>query len=65
MMLAHNVHDVQVFQRHIHANRLNGVDNEWLTPEEAKEFCPPLNIASRRGIRWWALPCSARRHRPP
>src|SRR5437667_2335655 len=45
MMLAHNVHDVQVFKRHIHANRLNGIDNEWLTPEQAKEFCPPLNIA--------------------
>lgn len=44
MMLAHNVHDVQVFKRHIHANRLNGVDNEWLTPQQAKEFCPPLNI---------------------
>jgi len=46
MMLAHNVHDVQVFRRHIHANRLNGVDNEWLTPEEAKAFCPPLNISA-------------------
>ena len=45
MMLAHNVHDVQVFKRHIHANRLNGVDNSWLTPEEAREFCPPLNIS--------------------
>jgi sarcosine oxidase subunit beta len=45
MMLAHNVHDIQVFKRHIHANRLNGVDNEWLTPEQAKEFCPPLNIS--------------------
>jgi len=39
------VHDVQVFQRHVHANRLNGVDNKWLTPEEAKEFCPPLSIS--------------------
>lgn len=45
LMLAHTVHDVQVFRRHIHANRLNGVDNEWLTPEEAKAFCPPLNIS--------------------
>ena len=44
MMLAHTVHDVQVFKRHVHANRLNGVDNEWLTPAEAKQFCPPLNI---------------------
>jgi sarcosine oxidase subunit beta len=44
MMLAHNIHDIQVFKRHIHANRVNGVDNEWLTAQEAKEFCPPLNI---------------------
>jgi sarcosine oxidase subunit beta len=46
MMLAHTVHDEQVFKRHVHANRLNGIDNEWLTPEQAKEFCPPLNIGT-------------------
>src|SRR5271166_222685 len=45
MMLAHSVHEVQVFRRHVHANRLNGIDNEWLTPEQAKAFCPPLNIS--------------------
>src|SRR6516165_9312148 len=45
MMLAHSVHDVQSFRRHIHSNRLNGIDNEWLTPDEAKAFCPPLNIS--------------------
>lgn len=45
MMLAHNVHDVQSFKRHVHANRLNGVDNEWLTPEQAKAYCPPLNTS--------------------
>ena len=63
MMLAHNVHDVQVFKRHVHANRLAGIDNEWLTPEEAKAFCPILNIAPdirypdpRRGA------AAARRH---
>ena len=44
MMLAHTVHDIQSFKRHVHANRANGVDNEWLTAEEAKAFCPPLNI---------------------
>ena len=44
MMLAHTVHDILVSKRHIHANRCNGVDNEWLEPEQAKEFCPPLNI---------------------
>ncbi len=45
LMVAHNVHDEQSFKRHVHANRLNGVDNEWLTPGQAKSFCPPLNIA--------------------
>jgi sarcosine oxidase, subunit beta len=44
MMLAHNTHDVQVAKRHIHANRLAGIDNEWLTAEQAKAFCPILNI---------------------
>ncbi len=46
MMLAHNHHDVMSLKRHIYANRLNGIDNEWLTPEEIKAFCPPLNISS-------------------
>ena len=50
MMLAHTVHDEQVLKRHIHANRLNGVDNEWLTPEQAKAFCPPLRISA--GMRY-------------
>jgi sarcosine oxidase subunit beta len=44
LMLAHNDHDVRVFKRHVHANRLQGIDNEWLTPDQAKAFCPPLNI---------------------
>jgi sarcosine oxidase subunit beta len=45
MMLAHNHHDVMSFKRHVYSNRLNGIDNEWLTAEEAKAFCPPLNIS--------------------
>jgi len=44
MMLAHTVHDVQVGKRHVHANRLAGVDNEWLSPHEAQAFCPPLSL---------------------
>ncbi|WP_062203224.1 sarcosine oxidase subunit beta family protein [Aureimonas sp. AU12] len=44
LMLAHNIHDIQVFKRHVHANRLAGVDNEWLSAEECKAYCPPLNI---------------------
>jgi sarcosine oxidase, subunit beta len=45
LMLAHTDHDVHVFRRHVHANRLQGIDNEWLTPAQAKAFCPRLNIA--------------------
>ena len=45
MMLAHTVHDIQVFKRHVHANRLAGIDNEWLSADDAKAFCPPLNIS--------------------
>jgi len=48
LMLAHTVHDAQVFQRHIHANRAAGVDNEWLTPLEAQRFCPLLKIGDIR-----------------
>ena len=54
MMLAHNHHDVQVFRRHVHANRLQGIDNEWLTPEQAKAFCPPWISAKRFAIRYLA-----------
>ncbi|MFZ0497532.1 MAG: sarcosine oxidase subunit beta family protein [Steroidobacteraceae bacterium] len=48
MMLAHSVHDVQVFKRHVYANRANGVDNEWLTPEQARAICPVLRIEDIR-----------------
>jgi len=44
LMLAHNTHDIQSLKRHVHANRLNGIDNEWLSPQQCKAFCPPLNI---------------------
>jgi sarcosine oxidase subunit beta len=47
MMLCHTVHDVQVFKRHVHANRASGVDNEWLTPKQARDFCPALIIDER------------------
>jgi sarcosine oxidase subunit beta len=45
LMLAHNQHDVQSFRRHVYSNRLNGIDNEWLSTEECKAFCPPLTIS--------------------
>ena len=45
LMLAHNAHDIQSFKRHVHSNRLNGVDNRWVTAAEAKTLCPPLNVS--------------------
>jgi sarcosine oxidase, subunit beta len=50
MLIAHSHHDEQALRRHIHANRLAGIPNEWLTPAEAKAFCPILNIDP--GIRY-------------
>jgi sarcosine oxidase, subunit beta len=46
LMLAHNTHDVRLLKRTIYANRLNGIDNEWLTADETKVFCPALNITA-------------------
>jgi sarcosine oxidase, subunit beta len=31
--------------RRLHANRLNGVDAEWLTPDEIATFCPIVNVS--------------------
>ncbi len=59
MMLAHTVHDVQVGRRHVFANRLAGVDNEWLSPNEAQAFCPPLSLDS--GMRYPVLGAALQR----
>ncbi|MCC6718974.1 MAG: sarcosine oxidase subunit beta family protein [Acetobacteraceae bacterium] len=59
MMLAHTVHDMQVIRRHVHANRLAGIDNELLSPREAQAFCPILNIG--RDIRYPVLGAALQR----
>ena len=68
LMLAHNLHDVHVLKRHVHANRLAGIDNEWLTAEQAKAFCPPLNISPERDPRFlgaaWQRRGRVARHDP-
>jgi len=43
--LAHNLGDVREGMRRVEANRLNGIDGEWLTPDQVKEFCPIIDIA--------------------
>jgi sarcosine oxidase subunit beta len=45
--LAHNEADIREGRRRVGANRLNGIDAEWLGPEAVKRFCPILNTSSR------------------
>ncbi|MFN0262724.1 sarcosine oxidase subunit beta family protein [Tepidamorphus sp. 3E244] len=45
MNLAHNLHDVRESRRRVYANKLNGVDAEWLEPDEVKAFCPIIDIS--------------------
>jgi sarcosine oxidase, subunit beta len=43
--LAHDEGEARQLRRRVEANRLNGIDAEWLEPAEVKKFCPPINIA--------------------
>ncbi|PLX38488.1 MAG: sarcosine oxidase subunit beta [Hyphomicrobiales bacterium] len=43
--LAHDEGEARQLKRRVEANRLNGVDAEWLDPKQVKEFCPILNIS--------------------
>ena len=42
--LSHDLGDVRSSMRRVNANRLNGVDAEWVTPQQVKELCPIINI---------------------
>jgi sarcosine oxidase, subunit beta len=43
--LAYSLQDVRDSVRRVEANRLNGVDAEWLTPDEVKKVCPIVNTS--------------------
>ena len=45
MNLAHNLGDVREGMRRVYANRLNGVDAEWLAPDDVKRLCPIVDIS--------------------
>jgi sarcosine oxidase subunit beta len=57
--LAHSEADIREGHRRVNANRLNGVDAEWLEPDEVKRFCPILNI--RRDARYPVLGATLQR----
>jgi len=43
--LAHDEGEMRQLKRRVEANRLNGVDSEWLDAKEVKNFCPSINIS--------------------
>jgi sarcosine oxidase subunit beta len=43
--LAHSLQDVRDSVRRVNANRLNGIDAEFLDPGQVKEICPILNTS--------------------
>ncbi len=59
MHLAHSVHDLQEVKRRLHANRLNGVDSEFLLPEQIKQIEPLLDTS--RGTRYPIMGASLQR----
>lgn len=42
--LDHTLQDVRDSKRRVNANQLNGVDAEWLDPQQVKDVCPIINI---------------------
>jgi len=44
--LAHDDHEMRELKRRVEANRLNGVDAEWLDARQVKEFCPIVNTSA-------------------
>ncbi|MCT1657487.1 sarcosine oxidase subunit beta family protein [Brevibacterium luteolum] len=42
--LAHTLQEVRDSVRRVEANRLAGIDAEWVEPEQVKELCPIINI---------------------
>ena len=43
--LAHNLGDVRAGMRRVNANRLNGIDAEWLEPGDIQRLCPIVNVS--------------------
>lgn len=43
--LAHSLQEIRDSVRRVNANRLNGIDAEWLEPDEVQKICPILNVS--------------------
>ena len=57
--LAHSLGDVRESMRRVNANRLNGVDAEWLSAEGVKDACPIIDVSE--GARYPVLGATLQR----
>ncbi|MEM9756113.1 MAG: FAD-dependent oxidoreductase, partial [Pseudomonadota bacterium] len=48
MMLAQTEHEIRGYQRTAHANALQGVETEFISPRRVKELCPIINLDGPR-----------------
>ena len=64
MMLAQTHHEVRGYRRTAHANALQGVQTEFISPARVKELCPIINLDGPRypvlGALWQARAGTAR-----
>lgn len=45
LSLAHSKSEANAMKRVVYANRLGGIDGEWLEPHEIAELCPIINLS--------------------
>ena len=48
MMLAQTQHEIRGYERTTHANALQGVSTEFISPQKVKKLCPIINIEGPR-----------------
>lgn len=45
LSLAHSTAEANAMKRVVYANRLHGIDGEWLEPADIADFCPIVNLS--------------------
>jgi len=45
LTLTHSTAEANAAKRIVYANRLNGIDAEWLEPDDIRDFCPIVNLS--------------------
>lgn len=45
LTLLHSRHDLEVMRRNINAMHMNGVDSDWLTPQQVVDMAPGINTS--------------------